>query len=116
MGAKMKILDVVYKNGNKKENITITDLGIEVFKKDIELKGYEIISINEIKPEKKKVDKNILNKRRFYNSQYSTEIRRLDRGNITQEEYEKRLELLKKLMKECKNEREYRIKYKNVYK
>jgi len=115
MGAKMKILDVVYKNGNKKENITITDLGIEVFKKDIELKGYEIISINEIKPEKKKVDKNILNKRRFYNSQYSTEIRRLDRGAISQEEYEKRIEVLKNLMQECKTAIEYKSKYKKLY-
>jgi len=112
----MKILDVVYMNENKKEYISITDTSLNVVKKELEFKGYEIISITERIPEKKKVDKDILNKRKFYNSQYSTEIRRLDRGNITQEEYEKRLELLKKLMKECKNEREYRIKYKNVYK
>ena len=112
----MKILDVVYKNGNKKENITITDLSLEVFKKDIELKGYEIISIKEIIPEKKKVDKNILNKRRFYNSQYSTEIRRKDRGAISYEEFERRLDILKKLMPECKTGKEYKEKYKKSFK
>lgn len=112
----MKILDVVYKKGNKKESITITDSGVEVLKKDLFFKGYEILSISEIKPEKKKIDKNILDKRRFYNSQYSTEIRRKDRGAISYEEFERRLDILKKLMPECKTGKEYKEKYKKSFK
>ena len=108
----MKILDVVYTNGKNEEKISVSDAGFKVFKKDIEAKGYKIISITERIPEKPPIDKNILNKRRFYNSQYSTEIRRKDRGDISQEEYERRLEILKRLMPECKTGKEYKIKYK----
>jgi len=108
----MRALDVVYTNGNKEEKISISDAGFKVFKKDIESKGYKIISITERIPEKKPIDKNILNKRKFYNSQYSTEIRRKDRGAISQEEYERRLDILKRLMPECKTAREYKAKFK----
>jgi len=112
----MKILDVEYMKGNTKETISISDIGLKVFKQDIEQKGYKIISINERKPEKIPIDKEVLRKRRFYNSQYSTEIRRLNRNAISKEEYDNRIDLLKKLMKDCGNAKTYKIKYKSVYK
>jgi len=112
----MKILDVVYTNGKEEEKISISDAGFKVFKKDIEAKGYKIVSINERLPEKKPVDKNVLKKRKFYNSQYSTEKRRLDRNAITKEVFDNRIALLKQLMKECEQEKLYKIKYKMLYK
>ena len=112
----MIIYDVVYFDGKAEENVSISEAGYKVFQEDIKLKGYKIISVTERVPEKKPVDENVLKKRKFYNSQYSTEKRRLDRNAITKEIFDNRIDLLKKLMKECEQEKMYKIKYKMLYK
>jgi len=114
----LKLFDVVYKINNKKVKTSISEVIFYDFKKDLISKGGEIISTEErALPNRKKkaCDRNTIEKSKYYYSKYGTEKRRLDNKRITKKEFEKRIELLKKLREECRTRTEFKRKYERIY-
>ena len=115
----MKLFDIVYKINNKKIKSSISEVIFSDFKKDLIIKGGEIISEKEraLPNRKKKVyDKSTIEKSKYYYSKYGTEKRRLNNKRITKKEFEKRIELLKELREECKTKSEFKRKYERICK
>lgn len=114
----MKLFDIIYKINNKEIKSSISEVIFFDFKKDLIKKGGEIISAEERalpKRKKKESDRNSIEKSKYYYSKYGTEKRRLDNKRIKKREFEKRIELLKKLREECKTKSEFKRKYESIY-
>lgn len=115
----MKLFDIKYSENNKNDIISCSESSLKHFKEWASINGRKIISITErLQPKKtiKPFNKDIMEKKKFYYSKYSTEKSRLNRNKISKEEFEERLALLKRLKEECKTKSEFKRKYEKIYK
>lgn len=115
----MKLFDIKYSENNKNDIISCSESSLKHSKEWASINGRKIISISErLQPKKTNMpfDKDIVEKKNYYYSKYSTEKSRLNRNKISKEEFNERIKLLKTLRIECKTKEQFRKRYENINK
>ncbi len=113
----IKIYDITYINENGiYSSISCTSYSLDNIKKTLIENGSKILDtverIQNCKAKSKEIDKiNKIQKTKYYNAQLSLLHSKLNQNTITENEFNRELEILERLNKQCKTDIELEVRF-----
>lgn len=115
----MDICNIIYHKDNNKFEFKCSKYSVDTIIEELKQQGAKIENViihKALKKQKKKMDNNEIEKRKYYNYRYTTYYRLLKNGIIGQETFNKIKEFLKLQKKTSKNKEQFEINFKKYIK